>query len=134
MAGSSKKTGKRRYYILTATAERDFREAKRWSLTRWGKELTEQYFADLHENAEGIAQSHSMTIQIADTSELGIYPVREHYLVYVPIGKNNIVIVALIRQTRDVPAILKANGFQIQRQLKEIYERLEQGAIPNLVK
>ena len=134
MAGASKKTGKRRHYILTATAERDFREAKRWSLSRWGKELTAQYFADLHESAEGIAQSHSMTLQIADTSELGIYPVREHYLVYVPIGKNNIVIVALIRQTRDVPAILKANGFQIQRQLKEIFERLEQGTIPNLVK
>ena len=134
MAGSSKKTGKCRHYILTATAERDFREAKRWSLSRWGKELTAQYFADLHESAEGIAQSHSMTLQIADTSELGIYPVREHYLVYVPIGKNNIVIVALIRQTRDVPAILKANGFQIQRQLKEVFERLEQGTIPNLVK
>ena len=134
MADFSKKTGKRRHYILTATAEQDFREAKRWSLSRWGKELTGQYFADLHESAEGIAQSHSMTILIADTSELGIYPVREHYLVYVPIAKNNIVIVALIRQTRDVPAILKANGFQIQRQLKEIYERLEQGAIPNLVK
>ena len=75
-----------------------------------------------------------MTLQIADTSELCIYPIREHYLVYVPIGKNNIVIVALIRQTRDVPAILKANGFQIQRQLKEIFERLKQGTIPNLVK
>ena len=134
MAGSSKKIVKRRHYILTATAARDFREAKRWSLSRWGKELTEQYFADLHESAESIAQSQSMTLQIADTSELGIYPVREHYLVYVPIGKNNIVIVALIRQTRDVPAILKANGFQIQRQLKAIFERLEQGAIPNLVK
>jgi plasmid stabilization system protein ParE len=136
VAGSSNKTGKRRHYILTATAERDFREAKRWSLSRWGKELTEQYFADLHESAEGIAKSHSiaMSLQVADASELGIYPVREHYLVYVPIGKNTIVIVALIRQIRDVPAILKANGFQIQRQLKEIFESLEQGAIPNLVK
>ena len=136
MAGFSKKTGECWHYILTATAERDFREAKRWSLSRWGKELTEQYFTDLHESAEGIAKSHSiaMSLQVAGTSELGIYPVREHYLVYVPIGKNTIVIVALIRQTRDVPAILKANGFQIQRQLKEIFDRLEQGAIPNLVK
>jgi plasmid stabilization system protein ParE len=134
VAGSSKKAGKRKHYILTATAERDFREAKRWSLSRWGKELTQQYFADLHESAKRIAQSHSTTLQIADTRKLGIYPVREHYLVYVPIGKSTIVIVALIRQTRDVPAILKANGFQVQRQLKEIFESLEQGAIPNLVK
>ena len=71
---------------------------------------------------------------MADTRELGIHPVREHYLVYVPISKNSIAIVALIRQTRDVPAILKAHGFKIQRQLKEIFEKLEQGAIPNLVK
>lgn len=126
--------GKRRHYILTATAERDLREARRWSLSRWGSELTKQYFTDLHESAEGIAQSHSATPQLTDVSALGIHPTREHYLVYVPISKNRIVIVALIRQTRDVPAILKANGFKIQRQLKEIFKKLEQGAIPNLTK
>jgi hypothetical protein len=54
--------------------------------------------------------------------------------VYVPISKNSVVIVALIRQTRDVPAILKANGFMIQRQLKEVFEKLEQGTIPNLAR
>jgi plasmid stabilization system protein ParE len=126
--------GKRRHYILTASAERDFREARRWSLSRWGKELTKQYFTELHESAERIAKSHSAMPRLTDTSELGIHPVREHYLVYVPISKNSIVIVALIRQTRDVPAILKANGFKIQRQLKEIFKKLEQGSIPNLVK
>jgi plasmid stabilization system protein ParE len=126
--------GKRRHYILTATAERDFREARRWSLSRRGSELTKQYFTGLHESAEGIAQSHSAIFQLTDISELGIHPIREHYLVYVPISKNCIVIVALIRQTRDVPAIVKANGFKIRRQLKEIFKKLEQGAIPNLTK
>lgn len=126
--------GKRRHYILTATAERDFWEARRWSLSRWGKELTKQYFTDLHESAKGIAQSHSAMPQLTDASGLGIHPVREHYLVYVPISKKRIVIVALIRQTCDVPAILKANGFKIQRQLKEMFKKLEQGAIPNLAK
>lgn len=126
--------GKRRHYILTATAERDFREARRWSLSRWGKELTRQYFADLHNSAEDLARGHSSRPQISDTSELGVYPVREHYLVYVPVSKNCVVIVALIRQTRDVPAILKANGFKIQRQLKGIFRALEQGTIPNLEK
>jgi len=125
---------KRRHYILTASAERDFREAQRWSLSRWGKELTEQYFSDLHESAEGIAQNHSPIHQMANASELGIHPVREHYLVYVPISKNSIVIVALIRQTRDVPEILKTNGFKIRRQLKEIFKKLERGEIANLLK
>jgi plasmid stabilization system protein ParE len=125
---------KRRYYILTATAEQDFREARRWSLSRWGKELTTQYFTDLHESAEAIAQNHSAKPQLVDTVALGIHPIREHYLVYVPITKNRIVIVALIRQTRDVPTILKANSFRVHRQLKEIFKKLAQGAIPDLMK
>jgi|GEM_PF-1251644 len=126
--------GKRRHYILTETAERDFREARRWSLSRWGKELTKQYFNDLHESAQIIAQNHERiaSTERIDSTELTIHPVREHYLLYVPITGKRIVIVSLIRQTRDVPAILKASGFTIQRQLKEIYEKLEQGMIPNL--
>ncbi len=126
--------GKRRHYILTETAERDFREARRWSLSRWSKELTRQYFNDLHESAQIIAQNHERfaSTEHIDSTELSIHPVREHYLVYVPITGKRIVIVSLIRQTRDVPAILKATGFSIQRQLKEIYEKLEQGMIPNV--
>lgn len=112
------------YYILTATAERDFWEARRWSVSRWGKELTTQYFIDIHNVAESIAQSDSVIHHLKSVDELGIHPVREQYLVYVPIAKNRIVIIALIRQVRDVPAILKANSFKIQRQLKEIFKEL----------
>ena len=128
---------KHKHYILTATAERDFREAKRWSLSQWSGELTQQYFTDLHKSAESIAENYKRFASmkhVASAAELNIYPIREHYLVYVPISGNCIVIVALIRQTQDVPAILKANGFMIQRQLKEIHKKLEQGAIPNLDK
>ncbi|TQV82433.1 type II toxin-antitoxin system RelE/ParE family toxin [Exilibacterium tricleocarpae] len=129
--------GKRRHYILTETAEGDFRAAWQWSLSRWGKALTKQYFTDLHKCAESIAQNHNHCASIesiVDTVELSIYPIREHYLVYVPTSNGCIAIVALIRQTRDVPAVLDANGFLIQRQLKEIFEKLERGAIPNLKK
>ncbi len=128
---------KHKHYILTATAERDFRAAKRWSLSRWGEELTRQYFTDLHKSAKSIAENYkcfAATEHVTGTTELSIHPVREHYLVYVPIGGNCIVVIALIRQTRDVPVILNANGFMIQRQLKEILKKLEQGAIPNLAK
>ena len=127
----------RRHYILTETAERDFRAARQWSSSRWGKALTKQYFTDLHECAESIAQNverFSSREHISGAAELSVYPIREHYLVYVPISNKRIVIVALIRQTRDVPAILQANGFRIQKQLKEIFEKLGQGAIPNLKK
>jgi hypothetical protein len=37
----------------------------------------------------------------------------------VPIDRDQVAIVALIRQVRDVPAILQANHFQIQRALNE---------------
>ena len=114
---------KKRHYTLTKTAEQDFRQAKRWSLSRWGKTLTRQYFEDLHQAAEYIAANHQ-SLQKRDSltgeSGLGIHPVNEHYIIYVPTGDKEIVIVALIRQTRDVPNILKANQFMIQRELKDI--------------
>lgn len=112
-----------RHYILTETAEQDFHQAKRWSLSRWGKTLTRQYFEDLHQGAEYIAANHK-SLQKRDSltgeSGLGIHPVKEHYIIYVPTGDKEIVIVALIRQTRDVPNILKRNQFIIQRELKDI--------------
>jgi plasmid stabilization system protein ParE len=104
-------------------------------LSRWGRELTREYFSGLHECAENIARNperFSPVMQVSDTAELHVYPIREHYLVYVPVNGKRIVVVALIRQTRDVPAILNANGFLIRKQLKEIAENLDKGAIPGL--
>lgn len=69
---------RRKTYVLTETAARDFKAARAWSLSR--------------------------------------------YLVYVPLGKKQIAIVALIRQTRDVPTILQENGFLIRRALAAALE------------
>lgn len=111
---------RRKSYILTETAAGDFREARRWSVARWGKKRTRSYFQQLHDGADYIA-THQRAIATRDdlleNADLGVYPVGEHYLVYVPMNDTQIVVVALIRQTRDVPAILKANNFQIRRQL-----------------
>lgn len=112
--------GKRRKYLLTETAEKDFREAKRWSTSRWGKALTQEYFTDLHKTAERLADNTATSGRLFKDGELSIHPVREHYLVYVAISPGTIAIVALIRQTRDVPAILNANGYLIHRQLKAL--------------
>jgi len=59
--------------------------------------------------------------------DLGVYPVGEHYIVYAPIGDTQIVIDALFRQTRDVPAILKANSYRIRRQLTAALDKLQAG-------
>jgi plasmid stabilization system protein ParE len=113
---------RRRPYVLTETAARDFSDARRWSKARWGERTTRSYFQKLHNGAEYIA-GHQAAIasrdELTGDTNLGVYPVGEHFLVYAPIDKNRIAIVALIRQIRDVPALLQANHFQIQRALNE---------------
>ena len=112
----------RKHYILTETAEQDFRDAKAWSLKRWGADLTRQYFEDLHKEAEYIAQNHRSLRERDDlTGDTGlcVHPVREHHVVYTPIDTDKIIIVALIRQTRDVPGILKTHSHRIRQELNE---------------
>jgi plasmid stabilization system protein ParE len=119
-------------YVLTARAARDLAEAKTWSLARWGKQLTDQYFMDLHAGAQYIAEHHSSLRsrdELAAGTALLLYPVREHYLVYEPIDPRCVVIVAVIRQGRDVPAILRKWGLQIRRELDDIRSRIEAGTI-----
>lgn len=116
----------KRSYILTKTAEFDFRSARDWSLKRWGKLITQQYFKDLHEGAEGIAKNHFALAESADltnSEQLLVWPVREHYIIYFPFKNKQIIIVALIRQSRDVPSILGENRFIIERELKKISEK-----------
>jgi len=118
-------SGNKKNYILTEIAERDFWQAKQWSISRWGKKLTTQYFKDLHQVAQYIALNYQSLPEknyLTGTTELGIYAVREHYLIYVPESKIQIVIVALIRQTRDVPTIIKENNYLFRRELKKIQE------------
>jgi plasmid stabilization system protein ParE len=109
-------------YLLTETAEADFRAARNWSRKRWGNAATKRYFEDLHHTANQIASSHLSLPNSSDltNSELLVWPVREHYIVYLPIPNQTIIIVALIRQSRDVPSILAANLFYIERELKQL--------------
>ncbi len=115
-----------KHYILTSTAADDFRHARQWSTSRWGPSLTKQYFIDLHEAAERIAKNNlslAQTEQLTGTTNLGIYTVREHYMVYLPMDDNKIIIVALIRQSRDVPSILQANNYIIRREIRDIFNK-----------
>ncbi|MEM8815766.1 MAG: type II toxin-antitoxin system RelE/ParE family toxin [Pseudomonadota bacterium] len=119
---------RRTSYVLTKTAERDFREAKRWSLKRWGAKQTRLYFKRLHDVAEYVAK-HQPAIphrdDLSDDESLGVYPVGEHYIVYTSLDASHIAIVALIRQTRDVPAILQANSFRIRRALDAVLKAVK---------
>jgi plasmid stabilization system protein ParE len=112
-----------RSYVLTPTARRQLREAKAWSLTRWGEELTEQYFRDLENAATHLAANHARYTKrkvMTGGSELCLYPAREHYFVYEPLTDRKIAIVALIRQGRDIPALLSRNAPLFRRELDKI--------------
>ena len=123
---------RRARYVLTARAAADLREARAWSRARWGQELTGRYFEDLHEGAQFIAENQGALRgrpQLSAGTSLLVYPVREHYIVYAPVGERFIAIVAVIRQGRDVPAILQKWSAPIRRELTDIRSRIEHGEI-----
>jgi plasmid stabilization system protein ParE len=119
-------------YVLTVRAEADLREARAWSRARWGKELTRRYFEDLHDGAQYIAENHASFRKrhdLAGGTALCLYPIREHYIVYEPLAEQFIAIVAVIRQGRDIPAILRKWAAPIRRELVEIRSKIERGEI-----
>lgn len=120
---------KRRSYVLTQTAVDDFRDARRWSNARWGEPATRACFRRIHDCAEHIAARRAAISgreELSGNTGLGIHPVGEHFLVYVPIERTQIAVVALIRQVRDIRAVLEANHFQIQRALNEARKQLDE--------
>ena len=123
---------RRRSYVLTARAAADLNEARVWSRDRWGKELTNSYFEDLHEGAQYIAENHASfrgRHELAGGTALLLYPVREHYIVYEPLAARFIAIVAVVRQGRDIPAILQKWAAPIRREMIEIRGKIKRGEI-----
>lgn len=122
----------RKSYVLTARAVADLREARVWSRARWGKELTTRYFEDLHEGVQYIAENYASfrdRQELAGGTALLLYPVREHYIVYEPLGTQFIAIVAVVRQGRDIPSILQKWAAPIRRELIELRSRIARGEI-----
>ncbi|MGK7928398.1 MAG: type II toxin-antitoxin system RelE/ParE family toxin [Spirulina sp.] len=110
-------------YVLTPTARANLREAKAWSRKRWGVDLTRKYFEDLDKAANYLATHHTSLPSrehLAGGTGLGIYPVREHYLVFEPLSDGRLAIVAVIRQGRDLPDILQRNAHTIRRELNKL--------------
>jgi len=121
-----------KHYLLTHRAELDLREARAWSLARWGSKLTRAYFGDLHKAAEYVATHYralNSREDLTGDTGLSIHPVREHYLIYLPLDDGQIIIVAVLRQSRDVPQILGKTTFMIQREVNEIKRRINCGEL-----
>jgi plasmid stabilization system protein ParE len=119
-------------YVLTLRAANDLREARAWSRARWGKSLTHRYFEDLHKGAQYVAENcHRLPArnELAGDAPLHVYPIREHYLVYETLNSDVIAVVAVIRQGRDLPAILGKWAGSIRRELADVRSRIERAAI-----
>jgi len=119
-------------YVLTARAAADLRHARAWSRARWGPELTNRYFEDLHKGAQYIAKKHASLRARADLAggtALLLYPVREHFLVYEPLAPEFIAILAVIRRGRDVPSILQKWAPPLRRELGEVRAMIARGDI-----
>lgn len=62
-------------YVLTPTAKKHLREAKAWSKTRWRDTMTAEYFLDLHQDAQYLAEHHTYNDDrpdLAGNSGLGV--------------------------------------------------------------
>ena len=119
-------------YVLTLRAANDLREARAWSRARWGKSLTRRYFEDLHKGAQCVAENClrlRARNELSGDSLLHVYPIREHYLVYEPLNSDVIAVVAVVRQGRDLPAILRKWAGSIRRELADVRSRIERGEI-----
>ena len=87
---------------------------------------------DLHAGAQFIAENHSALRrrqELSGGTRLLVYPVRELYIVYEPLAERFIAVVAVIRQGRDIPAILQKWSVPIRRELIEIRARVARGEI-----
>lgn len=119
-------------YAFTEEAWANLHEAITWSEAIWGTKLTNQYIDDLHAGFCRLARDHGKLPSREDldaNTGLSIYPVREHYVVFEPVGIGQIIIVAFIRQTRDIPGILRGKSWKIRRELKAIRQELANGTL-----
>lgn len=110
-----------RPFFLSPTAIAHLRNHKRWSLAHFGHATTKKYFQDLDQGLQFIADNHeriSKHSELAGESTLSIYPVREHYVVFVPLI-DGVHIVDVIGQAQDIPNILGENTALFQRELAQ---------------
>lgn len=112
-------------YLLTPSASRHLREARAWSMARWGDKLTRIYFSDLHDAANDLARNYARYRsrgELSGGTGLRLYLVREHFIVFEPLGEDKIIIVAVLRQSRDIPAVLRKYKHVIMRELSVLRE------------
>lgn len=110
-------------YFLSPTAISQLREHKKWSLEHFGRSVTKKYFEDIDKGFKYIADNQQRLPkkpELTANTELSIYPICEHYVVYISLS-DGIYIAAVLGQAQDIPNILNENNALFQREFSEIY-------------
>ena len=108
-----------RTYFLSPTSIGQLRHHKKWSLERFGPATTKKYFEDMDKDFQYIADHYERfppRSELTGESGLSVYPVREHYVIYVPMS-DGIHIAAVLGQSQDIPNILNENAAVFQREI-----------------
>jgi toxin ParE1/3/4 len=119
-------------YYLTPTAADDLREIGRRTADEWGNRQAQKYLDELRRGFERIAEYHKTFVNRDDMNGgtgLSLYHVGKHYVVYVPLTDNVVIIASLVYHSRDIPNHLKEIGFEIRRDLQTILEQIARGEI-----
>jgi plasmid stabilization system protein ParE len=119
-------------YTLTKGAEADLEEIYRHSLEMFGLEQTNKFMAELKKAAEFAADNHgkvSTRAHLTGESGLSLYPVNNHFIAYRPVAENHIVIIALFRQSRDIPSFIRAESEKFKKDFLEIERKIKSGSI-----
>ena len=90
-------------YELTEEAEQDLREVARYTLTRWGAAMLEQYWGGLKETFSAIAVGSIYKRTFTETfPDLFVTKYQHHYIFYLSSGRSKPVIIGVIHERRDI--------------------------------
>jgi len=119
-------------YTLTTSAESDLRALQARSLELFGPIQTNRFIARLKKAAE-FASTHigklSTRSHLVGDSGLSLYPVSNQFLVYRPVSDHHIVILAIVTQSRDIPALIAAKETTFQETFRVIEQSIKRGKI-----
>ncbi|MGB9154614.1 MAG: type II toxin-antitoxin system RelE/ParE family toxin [Alphaproteobacteria bacterium] len=111
-----------RNYFLSPTAIGHLRGHKKWSIEHFGHTTTKKYFQDMDKGFQYIADNYKQFAArsyLTGESELSVYLMREHYVIYVPL-KDGVHIADILGRTQDIPNILRENASIFQRELSQV--------------
>lgn len=94
-------------YEVTKDAEKNLREVARYTLSKWGKEMLQQYRGGLKDIFTSIGNNEVRKKSFSKKSpELLVTKYKYHYVFYITANLEKLVIIDVIHERRDIVARL----------------------------